>query len=315
MAIEQRSRAELQSERKASSLVHPEQIPQVLLSHPQWVCWRHVDRGEGKKPDKQPVNPRTLANAGVHWANTWTPFEVAYATYQKYYNKRVYGIGFVLTPTDPFVAVDLDACVQEDEIDSKAAKVIQTLGSYTEVSPSGHGIHILVACPEFQDNMRRQDIEVYSHSRYVTITGHHVTGTPPEISVVSTDLIASLLPAASEPASSASIPVARPVAYSASDTELWELIFAHDKYGHQHLKRFQGDTSLDRGDHSFTVIRLLNCLARWTQCDAGKMRNMILMSPLANEKWFEKRGEGDWLDYQIADAIGYIGGQGHSRKK
>ena len=49
----------------------------------------------------------------------------------------------------------------------------------------------------------------------------------------------------------------------------------------------------------FTVIRLLNCLARWTQCDPTRMRRMMLLSPLANDKWFEKRGGGDWLDYQI----------------
>jgi putative DNA primase/helicase len=133
------------------SNVHPEKIPQELLVYPQWVCWRYVDRGEGRKPDKQPVNPRNLANAGVHWTNTWAPFEIAYAVYKQHGHRRVHGIGFVLTPTDPYVAIDLDACVQEDEIESKAAQVINDLGSYTEVSPSGHGIHILVGCPEFQE--------------------------------------------------------------------------------------------------------------------------------------------------------------------
>ena len=68
MAIEQTPRARLQSERKDIGLIHPQQIPQALLRHPQWVCWRYVERGEGRKPDKQPVNPRTLANAGVHWS-------------------------------------------------------------------------------------------------------------------------------------------------------------------------------------------------------------------------------------------------------
>ena len=41
----------------------------------------------------------------------------------------------------------------------------------------------------------------------------------------------------------------------------------------------------------------------------AKMRAMMLMSPLANEKWLSKRGAVDWLDYQIADAIAYIGRQ------
>jgi primase-polymerase (primpol)-like protein len=281
-------------------------IPQELKTYTQWVCWRYMDRGEGRKPDKQPVNPRSLANAGVHWTNTWTAFEIAYATYLQYRSTGIYGIGFVLTPTDPYVAIDLDSCVQEDEIESKAGQVIHDLGSYTELSPSGHGIHILVACPEFQDNVRRQDIEVYSHSRYVTFTGHHIAGTPREISVVSPDLITSLLPAAPEQVFASSTQAAKPVAYPASDMELWERIFAHDKYGRDHLRRFQGDSSLDRNDHSFTIIRLLNCLARWTQCDPSRMRTMILMSPLANDKWLEKRGAGNWLDYQIADALVYV---------
>ena len=287
-------------------MIHREHIPCELFDYPQWVCWRYVDRGEGRKPDKQPVNPRTLANAGVHWANTWTSFEQAYATYLRHCSKRVHGIGFVLTAQDPYVAVDLDTCVFEDEIERTAGQIIHQLGSYTEISPSGHGIRVLLSCPEFHDNARREAIEVYSHSRYVTVTGHHVPGTPPTISVASPELIASVLPPVPEQIASTHSQVSRPEQYAVDDTELWERIFAHDKYGAQHLRRFHGDSSLDRADHSFTVIRLLNCLARWTHCDPGKMRSMILMSPLANEKWFEKRGSGDWLDHQIADAIAYV---------
>lgn len=299
------------SERKPSGVVQPEQIPRILMPYPQWVCWRYVDRGEGRKPDKQPVNPRTLANAGVHWANTWGTFDVACTTYLRHIHDGVSGIGFVLTPEDPYVAVDIDDCVQENEIEARALQIIDELKSYTEISPSGHGIRILVVSPEFQDNVRKHAIEVYSHSRYVTITGHHVAGTPPEIAVASSDVIASLLPPP-EQATKQPTQTSRPDQYVISDMELWERIFTHDKYGQQHLQRFYGETSLDRDDHSFTMIRLLNCLARWTQCDLVKMRSMMLMSPLANDKWFEKRGAGDWLDLQIADAIAYA--QGGSRQ-
>jgi hypothetical protein len=103
------------TEKTAHQIVHPKRIPHELLDCPQWVCWRYVDRGEGRKPDKQPVNPRNMANAGIHWANTWAPFEVAYEVYTQHGHRRVHGIGFVLTPKDPYVAIDLDACIQEDE--------------------------------------------------------------------------------------------------------------------------------------------------------------------------------------------------------
>ena len=99
---------------------------------------------------------------------------MAYATYLRHVKDGISGIGFVLTPEDPYVAVDIDGCVQEQEIEARAARIIEELKSYTEISPSGHGIRILLASPEFHDNARTAAIEVYSHSRYVTVTGHHV---------------------------------------------------------------------------------------------------------------------------------------------
>lgn len=89
-----------------------------------------------------------------------------------------------------------------------------------------------------------------------------------------------------------------------------EQIFVQDRFGAQHARRFAGDTSLDGGDHSLTVIRLLNCLARWTQGDTALMRAMMSLSPLANEKWWSKSGSTDWLDRQIADAVAYVTARG-----
>jgi primase-polymerase (primpol)-like protein len=86
---------------RAEHTVQPDTIPPQLRAYAQWVCWRYVDRGQGRKPDKQPVNPRTLANAGVHWANTWTTFAESYQIYLRHCNRTIHGIGFVLTPATP----------------------------------------------------------------------------------------------------------------------------------------------------------------------------------------------------------------------
>ena len=212
----------------------------------------------------------------------------------------------MLTPDDPYVAVDLDHCIQENEVDEQATEVIATLNSYTEISPSGHGIRILLACAEFRENLRQLQIELYSRQRYMTITGHHLAGTPPQITTIPLDQLTALLPRPIVAPQPAQTMLSQPNRYPVGEHELWERIFMHDKYGAYHLRRFQGNVSLDGGDHSLTVIRLLNCLARWTHGDAVRMRAMILMSSLANAKWFEKRGGGDWLDYQIADAIAYV---------
>lgn len=285
-------------------------IPAALKRFPQWVLWRYRPRGPDRKPDKQPVNPRTLANAGVSWPNTWTSFAYASAAYRRHSHRGLAGLGFVLTRDDPIVAIDIDECIHAGELAPHAQQVIETVASYTEISPSGRGLRILVACPVFQDNFRKSTMETYSHSRYVTITGHHLTGTPSHVANLDPTQLTSLLPSSLPSPALVSAAAQQTKADQLDDTALWEHIFAHDRFGAQHYRRYQGDLSHDlagnRPDHSLAVMRLLNALARWTGCDAVRMRRMMLTAPLVNAKWFERRGGGDWLDYQIADAIAYV---------
>jgi primase-polymerase (primpol)-like protein len=303
----------------STSKEHPmrvaaDNIPHVLrvYQRPQWVCWRYEYRQAGKKPDKKPINAKTLGYAGPRWPNSWSTFDTAYATYLRHYQAdtpgRLDGVGFFLSAEDPFVAVDLDDCVDEHEISSNALEVIQALQSYSEISPSGRGIRILVAAPALIDNFKSREVEIYMHSRYVTLTGQQVAGTPSEVAFVDASRLQSLRPQRSPvqavPATRVPQHEGRP--FEGTDMQLWERIFRYDKYGAEHRMRFGGSTALDHEDHSLTVIRLLNALARWTGGDTSRMRAMMLMSPLANEKWLSKRGAGDWLDYQIANAIEYV---------
>jgi primase-polymerase (primpol)-like protein len=283
-------------------LVRGENIPHELKTYEQWVVWRQVPREKGKKPDKVPCNPKTLGKAGVHWPNTWSTFEQAYTTYLRHRDDGIAGIGFVLAD-DPFVAVDIDECMSEEGITEPAVEIIQTLQSYTEVSPSGRGLRILATSPDYQENHKSKTTEIYSHSRFVTVTGAHVAGTPDDITTVDPNILKSLLP----PQQPATIPTpheSKP--FTGTDAQLWEHIFRFDQYGTQHQQRFNGDISLDHGDHSLAVIRLLNTLARWTNGDPVRMRAMMLQSPLSNDKWYSRRGDRDYLDYQIQNAINYV---------
>jgi len=138
------------------------------------------------------------------------------------------------------------------------------------------------------------------------MTGNRLSGSPGQITPVDSQQLQVLLPDQQNHTFSAARPTTTGYMPSVAGEDRWALIFAKDRYGDAHRRRFLGDTSLDDGDHSLTVIRLLNCLARWTRGDAAQMRAMLLESPLANEKWLEKRGSSDWLDYQIADAIAFV---------
>jgi hypothetical protein len=89
----------------------------------------------------------------------------------------------VFDPEAGIVGVDLDNCRDADseEIEKWAVDIIDRLDSYTEISPSGTGIHVLVKGELPPGRNRREDIEIYDRDRFFTVTGAHVAETPQEV--------------------------------------------------------------------------------------------------------------------------------------
>jgi primase-polymerase (primpol)-like protein len=56
---------------------------------------------------------------------------------------------------------------------------IDKLNSYTEISPSGTGVHIYTKAKLPSTGRRKNNIEFYNSGRYFTVTGWHLEGTPP----------------------------------------------------------------------------------------------------------------------------------------
>lgn len=75
--------------------------------------------------------------------------------------------------------MDLDGCIRDKEVAENAIKLIDTVNSYTELSISGTGIHIIAKAtmPEDWPNKYKMDsagykmLEIYDHNRYFTFTG------------------------------------------------------------------------------------------------------------------------------------------------
>ncbi|ELZ32322.1 hypothetical protein C474_07552 [Halogeometricum pallidum JCM 14848] len=111
---------------------------------------------------------------------TWGSFETALA-YTDTANAD--GIGFVFTDDDPIVGVDLDDCRDPDSEDvaNAALDIIERLDSYTEVSPSGTGYHVLITGDLPDGRNRRGSIELYDTARFFTVTGDHVDDTPTRV--------------------------------------------------------------------------------------------------------------------------------------
>src|SRR5262245_52146540 len=127
-------------QRPITSPVVEANIPPILKAGEQWVVWSWTWKADKAKWDKPPLCARDGRSASVTDSRTWSTFANAI---QFHHAGHVDGIGYVLTASDPFVAVDLDKCVAAGMVEPWATEIIAQLASYTEISPSGHGIRIL----------------------------------------------------------------------------------------------------------------------------------------------------------------------------
>lgn len=81
---------------------------------------------------------------------------------------------------DGFTGIDLDAHVAADgALSSIAQHIVSSLHSYSELSPSGTGLHIIVSATLSKAHAdHERGIEIYPHKRYFCCTGHRLPDTP-----------------------------------------------------------------------------------------------------------------------------------------
>ncbi|MDP9358742.1 MAG: hypothetical protein M3R02_26380 [Chloroflexota bacterium] len=220
-------------------------IPAELHALPQWVGWRHRERNG--KWTKEPVNVYTGQVGGVTGQVTWSSFDEAVAGMEA---DRYDGVGFVFTESDPYVGIDLDGCRDPETgtVESWAAEIIERFDNYTEISPSGRGVHIIVACtqPLPKGNKKpAMGIEVYQARRFFTLTGWSVDEERQRATV--TDRTEDLLTwhaevfGQSDPEPFALGKVQRP-SLSVSDQEVLDRAFASSKHGSRIRALYAGDT-------------------------------------------------------------------------
>jgi len=144
-----------------------------LKAWDQWVCWRYEERN-GKRA-KVPLSTHGRF-ASVRDPHTWTSFENAQATTQEH---GYHGVGFVFTEDDPYCGVDLDGCLDPEtgEIEPWALVIVDSLDSYTEISPSGTGVHIIVRGSLPDGPIKHPHVEMYDSGRYFTFTARRLAGT------------------------------------------------------------------------------------------------------------------------------------------
>lgn len=150
-------------------------LPDQMKMYDQWIVWRLENKAGEKKPAKIPYNPKSGERASSTDRKTWGTFTEAKITYDLFSYKYA-GVGFVFNKLDPFIAIDIDHCIGEDGVLSKTAYLeTRMFGSYTEISQSGTGLHIIAfgGNPGGDDiGHKKGDIEFYTHGRFFALTGN-----------------------------------------------------------------------------------------------------------------------------------------------
>jgi len=258
-------------------------VPAELLEYKQWVLWRRAD--VNGRVAKIPISPWSGKTASCDKPHTWSTYKHVHFALRRF---RCDGIGFVFTEADPFCGIDLDQCrTINGVIAPEALNLINRFASYTELSPSGTGAHVLIKAKLSGSGRRKDKIELYDSGRYFTITGKHLSGTPLVINerqYVLGQLEAQLFtPEPSTPL----IKVAP--ASTVSDDELLERAM-NARNADRFRRLWNGDTSDYGGDHSRADLALCRMLAFWCAGDATRIDRLFRRSGLMRDKWDRRTG-------------------------
>ncbi|OPX90290.1 MAG: hypothetical protein A4E53_01176 [Pelotomaculum sp. PtaB.Bin104] len=257
-----------------------ENIPAELKQLPQWVVWKARRKNNGKV-DKIPFDPKTGRAASTTNPETWSTFD---HTVEVSRNGGGYaGIGFVVTPDNKIVGVDLDDChTAAGELEPWAHGIIKRLDSYTEISPSGKGIRVFLRGALNWSGRRKGRIECYNSGRFLTVTGHRVDGTPAGVMDRYSEIDAFHQEFIAQPEQEHKPPEGASGSVELGDIDLISRA-SKAKNGMLFARLFSGDwtgyPSQSEGDLAFC-----NMLAFWSGRDADQMDRLFRQSGLYRAK-------------------------------
>jgi putative DNA primase/helicase len=146
------------------------EIPRVLKAERNFALWKFEDvNGKTTKIPYQ-LNGRRASSTDP---STWITFD---ACCDAYANGGFDGIGIFLAKAYGLTGIDFDKCRDPDtgEILPDVREVIKKFDSYSEISVSGTGVHIIVFADHNGNRNRKGDIEIYDDKRFFVFTGDRI---------------------------------------------------------------------------------------------------------------------------------------------
>ncbi|MCO5388846.1 MAG: hypothetical protein NHB14_27185 [Desulfosporosinus sp.] len=206
---------------------------------------------------------------------TWCSFSDALKCFDP---AKYNGMGFQFAGSG-LVGIDLDDCIEDGWLNDYAQEIMSQCNSYTEKSPSGTGIHIIVKGSIPNDINKRDGakIEMYGHEHYFTVTGDKLSNHGVEMRQSALDLLHKKY-AKQAKQQDVSLPpkIGEPLQ---SDYEILQRAF-NSANGAKIKALYDGDMSAYGDDHSRADQALCNYLAFWLNMDFNRIDQVFKSSRL-----------------------------------
>lgn len=273
-------------------------IPNELKQNALFCLWKYEER-DGKKT-KVPYKI-TGARARANSATDFSSFDSVSELVDKYS-----GIGMGVF--NGYSAIDIDHCVTDGVPNEMATDIINTMKSYTELSPSGTGVRIIFKVDDFNFDKNtyyihnaKIGLEIYvsgATSKFVTLTGHQIN----DYGIANCDTaLAEVLNTFMKRDSAVKTNAeTNRVSYLTDESVLNKAMTSVNGFKFSDL--WEGRVPNGKS-HSEADMSLASYLAFWCSGDIEQMDRLFRMSGLMREKWDRPQSGSTYGEITLNRAI------------
>lgn len=268
-------------------------IPIELQREAEWCLWKKELRPNGSVT-KVPYDPKTGKMAKSNDPDTFASYEYAYEVFET--EGEYDGMG--IRVSKGFAAIDIDHCYEDGTFSDIASALMDAVPSYTEFSPSKHGLRIIFRTDAEYNKQRyyvknpNNGVEIYitgATERFVTITGNTLVNAP--IKTLTADMLTDIC---------SRFMSRKQKSDKLTDEQIIEKASASSKF----VALFRGDMTSYNNDHSSADLALCNILAFWTGKDPKQMDSIFRRSGLYRaDKWEREDYRSATISKAIADTV------------
>lgn len=268
----------------------------------QWVNYRKETRKGKTTKVPYAINGKKASSVDE---KSWSTYEEARAASEQ--------VGIVFTPAQTLLGIDIDHCLTGKKITHAEAETIAALiieaDTYTEISPSGEGLHLLLEIDEALalTGNKKAPFEIYTSGRYFTFTANEY-GESKDVRKISKSEAEAILaiigyPFVQESAIDNATSDTKPSHAdtsnakrgnvsdgSLSDEEVVSKMFK-SKGGKKIEALYNGNIADYKDDASSADLALCSHFAFWTGKDYEQMERLWMASPLGSRKKTQERSD------------------------